>query len=75
METKKLAKSVFGSVKTKKRRPLSVLFVSQNVSGDITPDKHLEIGRWFGEIESTFYDHPKSPHRDIFRVSNDSAEG
>jgi len=43
--------------------------------GNITPDKHLEIGRWFGEIESTFYDHPKSPHRDIFRVSNDNAEG
>ena len=38
-------------------------------------EKHLEIGRWFGDIESTFYDHPKSPHRDIFRVSNDRTEG
>lgn len=41
----------------------------------ITPDIHLAVGRWFGEIESTFYNHPKSPNRDIFRVSNDRAEG
>ena len=31
--------------------------------------------KWFGEVESTFYNHPKSPHRDIFRVSNDRTEG
>jgi len=43
--------------------------------GNITPERHLEIGLWFGEIESTFYNHDKSPHRDIFRVSNDRAEG
>ena len=41
----------------------------------ITPELHLTVGRWFGEIESTFYNHPKSPHRDIFRVSNDRREG
>jgi len=41
----------------------------------LTPEQHLAVGRWFGEIESTFYDHPKSPHRDIFRVSNDRSEG
>lgn len=33
------------------------------------------MSRWFGEIESTFYKHPRSPHPDIFRVSNDEAEG
>ena len=43
--------------------------------GVLTPERQLEIGRWFGKIESTFYNHPKSPHRDIFRVSNDEAEG
>lgn len=43
--------------------------------GVLTPERHLEIGKWFGNIESTFYDHPKSPHRDIFRVSNDPKEG
>jgi len=41
----------------------------------VTPERHIQIGRWFGEIESTFYDHPKSPLRDIFRVSNDRTEG
>ena len=43
--------------------------------GIVSPERHLEIGRWFGQIESTFYDHPKSPLRDIFRVSNDEEEG
>lgn len=42
---------------------------------NLTPEEHLTVGRWFGEIESTFYNHPKSPHRDIFRVSNDRSEG
>ena len=42
---------------------------------NLTAEQHLLVGRWFGEIESTFYDHPKSPHRDIFRVSNDKSEG
>ena len=41
----------------------------------LTPELHLAVGRWFGDIESTFYNHPKSPHRDIFRVSNDRSEG
>jgi len=41
----------------------------------LTPEQHLTVGRWFGDIESTFYNHPKSPHRDIFRVSNDRSEG
>ena len=38
-------------------------------------DIPIEISEWFGTIESTFYDHPKAPHRDIFRVSNDRTEG
>ena len=43
--------------------------------GVLAPERHLEISRWFGNVESTFFDHPKSPHRDIFRVSNDRSEG
>ncbi len=43
--------------------------------GAVGHERQLEISRWFGEIESTFFDHPKSPHRDIFRVSNDRSEG
>jgi taurine dioxygenase len=49
-----------------------LVFKDQGVVGH---ERQLEISRWFGEIESTFFDHPKSPHRDIFRVSNDRSEG
>ena len=43
--------------------------------GDISGQRQVEISRWFGELESTFYKHPHSPHPDVFRVSNDEAEG
>ena len=43
--------------------------------GEITGDRHVEISKWFGELESTFYKHPRSPHPDVFRVSNIEEEG
>jgi hypothetical protein len=43
--------------------------------GIISGQRHVEISSWFGELESTFYKHPKSPHPDVFRVSNDPNEG
>ncbi|XP_050420728.1 putative dioxygenase Mb0100 isoform X2 [Adelges cooleyi] len=43
--------------------------------GIISGNRHVEISKWFGELESTFYKHPKSPHPDVFRVSNDENEG
>ncbi|GLH16469.1 Uncharacterized protein GBIM_20733 [Gryllus bimaculatus] len=43
--------------------------------GVISGDRHVEISKWFGELESTFYKHPRSPHPDVFRVSNDPKEG
>lgn len=43
--------------------------------GILPGDRQVEISRWFGELESTFYKHPRSPHPDVFRVSNDPAEG
>ena len=43
--------------------------------GKITGDRHVEISKWFGELESTFYKHPRSPHPDVFRVSNNENEG
>jgi len=43
--------------------------------GKLSADTQLSISRIFGNIESTFSKHPKSPHPDIFRVSNDSNEG
>ena len=38
-------------------------------------DRHVELSEWFGPCESTFYKHSKSPHPDVFRVSNDDDEG
>lgn len=43
--------------------------------GVVSGARQVEIARWFGELESTFYKHPRSPHPDVFRVSNDPAEG
>lgn len=46
-----------------------------NDQGVINGNRHVEISRWFGQLESTFYKHEKSPHPDVFRVSNDASEG
>jgi len=43
--------------------------------GSVSGQRQVEISQWFGELESTFYKHPESPHPDIFRVSNDAAKG
>ncbi|XP_002736251.3 uncharacterized protein LOC100366463 [Saccoglossus kowalevskii] len=43
---------------------------------NISPKRHVRISRWFGDLESSFFtQHPKSPLRDIYRVSNDKSEG
>lgn len=43
--------------------------------GTITAPRHVEISKWFGKLEVTFYQHPRSPHPEVFRVSNDHNEG
>ena len=43
--------------------------------GKVSGKRHVEISKWFGELESTFYRHPRSPDLDVFRVSNDESEG
>ena len=43
-------------------------------AGHLSGEKQVEISKWFGDVESTFYKHPKSPHSDVFRVSNDENE-
>lgn len=48
-----------------------LLFKKQDLSGQ----KQVDISSKLGKVESTFYKHHKSPHEDIFRVSNDSREG
>lgn len=41
----------------------------------ISGQRQVDLSRKLGKVESTFYKHPKSPHPDIFRVSNDEDEG
>ncbi|KAK2191526.1 hypothetical protein NP493_49g10027 [Ridgeia piscesae] len=43
--------------------------------GKVSGKRHVEISKWFGDLESTFYRHPRSPDLDVFRVSNDESEG
>ena len=43
--------------------------------GNVSGKRHVEISKWFGELDSTFYRHPQSPDLDVFRVSNDDSEG
>ena len=43
--------------------------------GQISGERQVEISQWFGELDSPFYKHPRSPHLDVFRVSNDEKEG
>jgi len=43
--------------------------------GILSGKRQVEISRWFGELDSTFYRHPRSPDPDVFRVSNDNNEG
>lgn len=43
--------------------------------GRLSGARQVQISQQLGTIESTFYKHPRSPHPDIFRVSNDEREG
>ncbi|XP_054260801.1 alpha-ketoglutarate-dependent 2,4-dichlorophenoxyacetate dioxygenase-like [Macrosteles quadrilineatus] len=43
--------------------------------GKIYGHRQVEISKWFGELECTFFKHRRSPHPEVFRVSNDPAEG
>lgn len=50
-----------------------VVFRNQGV---VSGERQVEISRWFGdELDSVFFKHPRSPHPDVFRVSNDPVEG
>lgn len=49
-----------------------LIFKSQGV---ISGDRQVEISKWFGTLESTFFKHSRSPHPDVFRVSNVRSEG
>mmetsp|Transcript_39918 Transcript_39918/g.113214 ORF Transcript_39918/g.113214 Transcript_39918/m.113214 type:complete len:310 (-) Transcript_39918:215-1144(-) len=50
-----------------------LLFKGQGI---VSGQRQVEISRWFGDIESRpFSKHPRSPHPEVFRVSNIRSEG
>lgn len=64
--------NIIAQIKEDVHKHRLLIFKDQGV---ISADRHVEISQWFGELESTFYKHPKSPHPDVFRVSNNEVEG
>ena len=55
--------------------PFACRLVVFKGQGRVSGEAQVRISEWFGRVESTFYKHPKSPHPDVFRVSNDENEG
>lgn len=49
-----------------------LIFKNQSV---VSAHRQMEISRWFGQLDPAFCQHPKSPHRDVLRVSNKKEEG
>ena len=64
--------NVIDTIRKDVRKHRLLIFKDQGV---ISGPRHVEISQWFGELESTFYKHPRSPHPDVFRVSNNPDEG
>nr|XP_053642692.1 alpha-ketoglutarate-dependent sulfate ester dioxygenase-like [Cherax quadricarinatus] len=69
---KDVSKEVIAAIKNDVMKHRILIFKDQGI---ISGDRHVEIAKWFGEPDSTFYKHPRSPHPDVFRVSNDRSEG
>ncbi|XP_063615522.1 uncharacterized protein LOC134788594 isoform X2 [Penaeus indicus] len=63
---------VMAAIKEDVTKHRLLIFKDQGV---VSGERHVEIAKWFNEPESTFYKHPRSPHPDVFRVSNDRSEG
>jgi len=67
-----LSKDLIEKIKTDVHKHRLLIFKDQGV---VSGERHVQISKWFGEIESTFYKHSRSPHPDVFRVSNAESEG
>eukprot|EP00927_Polykrikos_kofoidii_P077922 TRINITY_DN74806_c0_g1_i1.p1 TRINITY_DN74806_c0_g1~~TRINITY_DN74806_c0_g1_i1.p1 ORF type:complete len:348 (-),score=41.62 TRINITY_DN74806_c0_g1_i1:152-1195(-) len=67
-----LPETVVNRIKDDMKQHRVLVFKGQ---GQISGARQVQISRQLGQIESTFYKHPRSPHPDIFRVSNDESEG
>eukprot|EP00286_Rhodomonas_abbreviata_P028215 CAMPEP_0181313104 /NCGR_PEP_ID=MMETSP1101-20121128/14068_1 /TAXON_ID=46948 /ORGANISM="Rhodomonas abbreviata, Strain Caron Lab Isolate" /LENGTH=296 /DNA_ID=CAMNT_0023420031 /DNA_START=426 /DNA_END=1316 /DNA_ORIENTATION=- len=70
--TAPLSPAVVNQLKEDMKQYRVLVFKGQ---GQISGERQVQISQQLGEIESTFYKHPRSPHPDIFRVSNDEGEG
>ena len=51
------------------------LLVFREMPTSLSGKRQVEFSSRLGQVESTFYKHPRSPHPDVFRVSNDEGEG
>lgn len=69
---KPLTPEVVQRIKDDMNKHRVVVFKGQ---GQISGARQVQITEQLGQVESTFYKHPKSPHPDIFRVSNDETQG
>lgn len=67
-----VSQQVIEQIKKDVHEQMLVIFKNQGI---ISGERHVEISKWFGNLESTFYKHPRSPHPDVFRVSNNEREG
>lgn len=67
-----LAPEVVQRIKDDMNKHRVVVFKGQ---GKISGARQVQITEQLGQVESTFYKHPRSPHPDIFRVSNDETQG
>lgn len=72
LATADLSDALFVSqIKEDLARHRFLLFRNQRITGD----RQVAFSNALGTVESTFYKHPRSPHPDVFRVSNDENEG
>jgi taurine dioxygenase len=51
------------------------LLLFRGSSSSLSGARQVELSSKLGTVESTFYQHPRSPDLNVFRVSNDEREG
>lgn len=77
-EQKSFTKELVEKIKKLVHEHRIVVFRDQ---GEVSGEKQVEISKWFGSIDGTVFEgdplftHPKCPHPDVHRISNDPEEG
>jgi taurine dioxygenase len=67
-----LPNEAIDQIKSDVKKHRLLIFKNQGLLSGAT---QVAFSSQLGQLESTFYKHPRSPHPDIFRVSNDELEG